>query len=372
ENNVINANPDYVEIDLLSSYYSQDGENGAVTGGIGTEKLDDISTVFILNIPLDSTRSINASFGADYYSSASTDNIDFNPSSASSHDIRAYGNIGYTKLNLKSGFSYGGRIGFSTEYDYTSVSGGINLGQVFNNGNTEIALSLQAFIDQWSLYFPEELRGKVDVPTKSRNSYNSQLTLSQVISKKMQLSLSAELVYMDGLLSTPFHRVYFADNDGLDIERLPSTRLKIPVSLRLNYYISDLIKLRSYYRYYTDDYGINAHTASIELPINISESVTLFPFYRYHTQSASDYFAAYKTHLSTSEFYSSDYDLSELSSHKYGLGIEYSPLYGLGRMNIPFTGRVLNLYALSLRVSRYTRDTGLTAFSAAIGLNMRF
>ena len=31
------------EINLVSSYYKQDGNNSAVTGGVGTEKLTDVS-----------------------------------------------------------------------------------------------------------------------------------------------------------------------------------------------------------------------------------------------------------------------------------------------------------------------------------------
>ena len=34
------------EINLVSSYYHQDGNNAAVTGGIGSEKLMDVSNYF--------------------------------------------------------------------------------------------------------------------------------------------------------------------------------------------------------------------------------------------------------------------------------------------------------------------------------------
>ena len=48
-------------------------------------------------------------------------------------------------------------------------------------------------------------------------------------------------------------------------------------------------------------------------------------------QTASDYFAPYAQHLSSEEFYTSDYDLSALSSHKYGMGVKYFPFYGVAR-----------------------------------------
>ena len=40
------------EVDFLASYYSQDGENAAVSGGIGTEKLTDITPTIVVAIPL--------------------------------------------------------------------------------------------------------------------------------------------------------------------------------------------------------------------------------------------------------------------------------------------------------------------------------
>ncbi len=364
-------NEKYIEVDFLSSYYNQDGNNGAVTGGIGTEQLTDFANILVVNVPLDSTKSINISAGVDYYTSASTDNIDNNRSSASSKDVRSYFNVGYNHKFLKSGWTIGGKVGASVEYDYSSISGGINLAKELNNGNTEFSFSAQAFVDQWKLYLPRELRSIATVPTTSRNSYNAQLTWSQVINKRIQMSISAEAIYMDGLLSTPFHRVYFENEALSDIERLPGTRLKIPLAVRINYKPTDKLAIRTYYRFYTDDFGIDAHTASIELPYHINDSWTIAPFYRFHTQTGSDYFNPFAIANSSDEFYTSDYDLSELSSSKYGIGIGYTPLYGVGRVNLPFTKRLLMFNSITFRASQYTRDTGLDGYAFALGLNFR-
>jgi hypothetical protein len=365
------GNEKYVEIDFLSSYYSQDGNNGAVTGGIGTEQLSDFANIIVVNVPIDSVNSVNATFGLDNYTSASTDNIDNNRSSASRHDTRGYGNVGYNKKNLQKGTTYGARIGFSSEFDYTSVNAGATFVKEFNQGNTELAFSAQAFVDQWKTYFPIELRGEVSVPTRNRNSFNAQVTLSQVLTKRLQMSLSLEGIYMNGLLSTPFHRVYFSDLAIPDIERLPSSRLKIPLAIRLNYKPTDNLILRSYYRYYTDDFGINAHTFNLEIPYHINNSLTVAPFYRYHTQTGSDYFAPYAQHLSNEPFYTSDYDLSELTSSKFGIQVGYSPLYGLTRAQVPLTNRVFMVNSVGLRLSRYTRDTGLSAYGVSVEVSMR-
>lgn len=366
------GNDKKVEIDFLSSYYSQDGNNAAVTGGIGTEELTDISSMIIINVPIDSTKSINFSGGADYYTSASTDNIDNNKSSASSKDVRAYANLGYNWKQLEKGNTFGVRVGFSNEYDYTSINGGLSFAKEFNEGNSEISLNGQAFFDNWKPYLPVELRGVEEVSTTSRTSYNAQLTFSQVINRRLQMAISAEAIYMQGLLSTPFHRVYLNLVDRAVLEKLPDARLKLPFSVRATYYATDRVVLRGYYRFYTDDFGINGHTVSLDVPVKVSDSWTVTPFYRFHTQTAADYFAPFASHGPDKEFYTSDYDLSELSSNKYGLGVEYNPVYGLARAKLPFGKNVFVLKSIELRGSAYRRDTGLTAFAISLGLKMQF
>lgn len=233
ERTVKSANRKLKEIDanFLSGYYQQDGNNSPVTGGIGTEKLNDFSNVFVINVPLDSVQSISLMAGSDTYTSASTDNIDSNVSSASYQDTRNYGNLGYNRKNLKRNSSYGLKAGVSREYDYQSFSTGITYSKEWNNGNTELNLNGQAFFDKWlgkehsdQLIYPEMWLGDIlgySMHTNPvRNSYNASLFFSQVVTRRLQFGISAELIYMHGLLSTPFHSVYFADKEdfAFDIE----------------------------------------------------------------------------------------------------------------------------------------------------------
>ena len=83
----------------------------------------------------------------------------------------------------------------------------------------------------------------------------------------------------------------------------------------------------TYYRYYSDDWGIKSHTANIEIPIKISPKWTLYPSYRYYNQTAADYFAPYEQNLSTSQFYTSDYDLSKFNANQYGFGFGYTDIF---------------------------------------------
>ena len=77
------------DIELVYKHYLQDGNNSAVTGGIGTEKL----MVYGPELSLKSEfkkNTISLNLGTDIISSASTDKIDFVVSSASKVDKRTY------------------------------------------------------------------------------------------------------------------------------------------------------------------------------------------------------------------------------------------------------------------------------------------
>lgn len=359
------------DISILFSYYSQDGNNSPVTGGIGTEKLADYTSKIIVNLVLDEKQSISLDGGFDYYTSASTDNIDRFVSSASSSDMRVHGNIGYSR-KAANDLSYGIKVGGSGEYDYSSVQFSGYVSKISANGTRSYGLSAQAFLDKWSLIYPQELRGQNWADTDLRRSYSVSGSFTQVLNKRMQIGLTTDLVKQTGLLSTPFHRVYFNDLSTVRVEKLPAERLKVPIGLRFNYYVNDFLLLRTYYRYYWDNWGVTAHTAQVEIPVKINRFFSVYPFYRFHTQSAADYFSPYQESSLSSEFYTSDYDLSKLTSHDYGLGVRYSPANGIGSMKLPGTSRILTFKEINLKYGHYTRSTGLKSNIISFGMNFTF
>ena len=112
------------EVNLVSSYYRQDGNNSAVTGGIGTEKLTDLSNTIDLKLSRTDSRnrehSINLEVGVDHYTSASSDKIDPSTISSPSYsDTRFYPSVGYSIKNPATGITTGVTASFSSEFDYT-------------------------------------------------------------------------------------------------------------------------------------------------------------------------------------------------------------------------------------------------------------
>ena len=190
---------DDIEIDILSSYYEQDGSHSPVTGGKGTEELSNIAPSIIINIPIDTVRSIKLIGGVDVYSSASSDNIN-NPllntnhvSSASAQDARGYGSITYKKKNNQKKSSKSFTIGGSGEYDVVSASLGFGYTKSSKNNNREFAIKGKYYYDNWKLIYPTEHRNGIDhLNTNIRQSFNLSLIGSSFLTKRMAMSINTD------------------------------------------------------------------------------------------------------------------------------------------------------------------------------------
>jgi len=346
------------EVNFVSGYYKQDGNNSAVTGGIGSEKLTDFATTIDVKLSRYDYRhrkhSLSVEVGVDVYTSASSDQIDPNTiSSASSQDVRVYPSITYSRTNeaLGSTLTVAGSV--SSEYDYLSTGLGVGFSKLSKDKNREFGVKAQVFLDTWSVILPVELRSFDNHSGKEpRNSYSTSFTLSQVITKRLQMLLLADVAYQEGQLATLYHRTYF--NDGSHkVENLPDNRWKVPVGIRLNYFAGDRFILRTFYRYYMDSWGLTAHTVELETPVKITPFFSVSPFYRFYKQQGVKYFAPYEEHDLSEEFYSSDYDLSTLSSQMAGMGVRFAPpggVLGISKFN-----------ALEFRYGHYMRSTSLTS-----------
>ncbi|MBT3443310.1 MAG: DUF3570 domain-containing protein [Flavobacteriaceae bacterium] len=444
-----------VEVDFLSSYYEQKGENASVTGGIGNEKLEDFTPTIVISIPLNDSDVLTVDFGISTYSSASSSNgnpfdisaasnddddddddddnnnsntTNPNPigspwissSGASKIDTWVSGSIDYSHSSEDRNTIINTNLSFSGEWDYKSFGFGGGFTKLFNQKNTSISLSSKIYLDKWIPVYPTELdsylesnknldfgffsgvniydqKGEISrqwkasenfnyIENKSRNAYSISLLFSQILNKNSQFSIFFDIIKQEGWLSNPLQRVYFSDIDNYyvgnsesisfytskdnndvfhladDIEKLPSSRIKLPIGARFNYFINEFLAIRTYYRYYYDDWGIISNTFEIELPIKITDHFTLYPSFRNYNQSESKYFAPYNSHLSTENFYTSDYDLSEFSSNQISFGASYTDIFT--------KFKILNfgLKSLNLNYSNYNRNINFESNIITFGI----
>ena len=398
------------EVEFLMNYYDQSGENAAVTGGKGTEDLQDLSPTILVSVPLNDDDVLTVQANISAYSSASSSNIDpfdgkkpadpfVASTGASRSDVWMNGIVGYNHSSDDRNRVWSADLSFSAEFDYTSVGGGGSYTWLFNEKNTEFSLHGNVYIDAWNLIYPVELRPSMiggtpgnqliqgiqiqgnyqpqftEISSKGRNSYSAGFGFSQILSSRMNAYLSADFIFQDGLLSTPFHRIYFSDVEDAfaenfhlaeGIERLPNSRFKTALGGRINYFVNERITLRTYYRYYFDNWGISSNTASIEIPVKITDKFTVYPSYRYYDQTAADYFAPYNQHLSTEQYYTSDYDLSKFHANNFGIGVSYTDV---------FTSKHIykfGLKSVDLKYNKYDRNSKFSASMFSFGLKFVF
>jgi hypothetical protein len=270
--------------------------------------------------------------------------------------------VTYTRENEEKGKSLTLGLSSSFEYDYQSYGGTVGYSKQTKSKNGEFVARFQTFLDQVTLILPTELRGPgAPSGSEARNTFAGSLGYSQIVNKNFQLLFLLDIVQQSGYLSLPFHRVYFSDGT-VHQENLPSSRVKIPVSVRGSYFLGDNIIFRGYYRYYSDDWNLTAHTFDLEMPVKLSPFLSVSPFYRYYSQQGAKYFKGFEEHTDASEFYTSNYDLSTFNSHFLGAGIKFTPLKGVFGIK--------HLNTLEVRYGHYSRTTPLT--SNIISLNLKY
>lgn len=357
------------EINLVSSYYGQTGNNAAVTGGVGTQKLTDIANVFDVKLARYDRKSRKHTYdlevGIDHYTSASSDRVDLKANSSASYaDTRIYPSLNWTMENEQKGKTISAGISSSAEYDYLSFGANAGFSKKTKDKSGELSARVQAYIDQVSLIAPEELRNTGaarDHGTANRTTIAGSLSWSQVINKNLQLMFLADVIHQQGFLSLPFYRVYFEDG-SVHQEKLPDRRFKLPIGFRANYFMGDNIIIRTYYRYYKDNWGVSSHTVNLEVPVKITAFFSISPFYRFYNQTAVKYFAPYREHTAQNEFYTSNYDLSKFSSNFLGAGIRLSPpkgVLGIQRFNM-----------VELRYGHYSKNIAMNA--NVVSLHVKF
>jgi hypothetical protein len=393
------------EVNLVSSYYDQTADKSAVMGGrtdskgIGdvTDLANGLELKFVGWDGKKRKNTLTSGIGIDYHTAASQAYVDSNGRSKN-NGMRIYPTLDWAIENEKTGTEFGLGAYYSAEHNYYHSIGLNTSFAKKNHNNGEFSVKLTGYFDNIKMIRPSEfvpvdsvkttstsdsvvyvttasgrtealtyVNGKVTssststtvTPSKARDTYTASFSFSQVINERMQGSISMDLVYQSGYLGLPFHRVYL--NTGKDtIENLPSQRFKLPIGVRLNYFLGDNIIVRTYYRFYIDDWGMISHTANIEVPVKITPFFSISPFYRYYVQTAVNYFAPYEKHTSADQYYTSNYALSSFSSQFFGAGIRLAPPKSiLGNLNM-----------LEIRYGHYTQTTDLV--SNVISMNLRF
>ena len=261
----------------------------------------------------------NFSVTGNYYvDSVTSASIDVITTASAYTEERTQTSLNFEALYGNTTFSWG--YAQSEENDYSAESFSFGISQDVFDGLTTISMGYSLGDDLVSQNGNEEF-GEKDV---DRQSYR--LGLSQVITKNMLLGMSFEVITDEGFLNNPYRSVRFleADTFQYQAEQYPNTRTSSAGSLRTRYYMPWRAAVHGEYRFFSDTWGIAAHTGQIGYthPTDFGWD---FDFHiRYYTQDQADFYSDLFIRRDQQNFLARDKEMSTFTSSSIRLGGTYT------------------------------------------------
>lgn len=253
----------------------------------------------------------------------------------------------FTENRIEAGAGYahdfdpirvGAQAKYSTESDYRSFYAGIRgeidlahknatLGAGFGvSADTISAAAAQGPAMPALACRPGENEASCHLTT-----YSGYASASQILSKYAVVGVTYDLARLDGYQSNPY-RTALA-NDGIASERHPTERLRQAIAASFRYYVRPTrTTIIGAYRYYHDDWDVDAHTPELRIVQEIGRTVDASVRYRYYTQDKAYFFQdRYSTtDITVNRYLSDDVKLDAFTDHTFEakLGV-YGETFGM-------------------------------------------
>ncbi|MGR9054224.1 MAG: DUF3570 domain-containing protein [Gammaproteobacteria bacterium] len=201
----------------------------------------------------------------------------------------------------KAALSVGG--GFSNEHDYMSRYANTNLSWDFNDKTTTLNLGASVSFDE---VFPTGFNYN-----KYKTSQQYLIGVSQILDQNSVVKSNLTFGYHKGFLSDPYKLVFF-DGGGLQADTRPGSRFQWSWLTQYVRYFKNAndAALHLDYRFYTDDWDINAHTFEASWHQPIVDDWMIIPRFRYYSQDRARFYAPYFGADNGADVFSSDYRLA--------------------------------------------------------------
>ncbi len=212
----------------------------------------------------------------------------------------------------------------SDESDYTADTANFSISQSMFGDLTNVTIGYVFGSDTVSRNGDVDFSGEVD-----RQQF--QIGLSQVLTKKLLFTLNYENVTEEGFLNNPYRSVRYEDSTSslgysFEPERYPRTRTSNALAAGLRYHLPYRAAIGLGYRYFTDDWNIEAHSAELDYTHPLAERWRLELSYRFYTQSEADFYSDLFPRENYQNFLARDKELSQFHDHSIGFGVAYDVL----------------------------------------------
>lgn len=214
-------------------------------------------------------------------------------------------------------------LGFtnSSENDYEANTVYFTVSQEFFGGMSTVTLGYASGWDEVGQIGNDNFSEDAD-----RRNY--QLGFSQVLTRNMLVGLDLEVVTDEGFLQNPYRKNRYLDPNDATLflyqpERYPETRTSTSVAARAIYYLPYRASIHGEYRYFSDTWGISAHTVELGYVHALNERWSLEGSIRYYRQSEADFYSDLFAFENSQTHLARDKEMSSLSGTTLATGAVY-------------------------------------------------
>jgi Protein of unknown function (DUF3570) len=175
----------------------------------------------------------------------------------------------------------------------------------------------------------DDIVGRSDDDTFSRDNTRQHygIGLTQILTRNLIATLNVETITDEGFLNNPYRSVRYADSTSatgysFEPELYPATRTSNAVGLRARYFLPYRAAIQGEYRYFTDTWDIDSHTAAISY-IHPMGPWTFRIKYRWHDQTGAAFYNDLFPRAEATNFRARDKELSPLTSNTITLAASY-------------------------------------------------
>ncbi len=272
-------------------------------------------------------------------------------------DYRYSGELSLTqRLTNRNEVTYG--FSYNNEYDYHIPEFSLGYKHWLDSGKNSSIEASVAYQKAWVLIWcrNNDLCDTNSGASETFYQYNTfaQLSYAQILDTQSQMELT--LFYNDenGFLSNPYKNIVrnYDTAPRITNERRPDNRQGYGAKIAYQRAVSDRTILHGSYRYYHDNWEMDAHTLQTELYYDYSAKTQFSGTLRYHTQSAVSFYSGRKDYFTDQKYASSDIRLGDMDTYFVQGGVRY---------------RLTDDLVQSFYLSYYEQDNGMHAISLIIG-----
>ena len=266
--------------------------------------------------------SVYGNYYVDSISSASIDVVTTGASAYTEERNEISAGIDYLHADTIMSLNFGN----SDENDYKAQSLNLTISQEVFGGMTTVIMGYGRGSDEVFRNGPDGQPDGVFADEADRRNYR--LGISQVITRNLLMGFYFEAIADEGFLNNPYRQVRYVDPSAakgysFEPEVYPRTRSSNAVALQSRYHLPYRASVHGGYRYYTDSWGIDAHTLDIGYTHPFRQAWTFDLSYRFYSQGGADFYSDLFPYQQAQNFLARDKELSTFVDHTLRFGASY-------------------------------------------------